>query len=157
MKYQDFVKLKGQDAVVRIESLSRDTFIDDPELAFTDKEFEQAKFYVEKVGILRNVQDIRHMGYGWGEVCFDNGACILVDNNNVELFDGETTGIDYLPEVEGEVDLRYGELTADEKAFADKVILALVPSGQSRSTLIENAVTLAIKRTQMYNLLWDKS
>jgi hypothetical protein len=161
MNYKEFVKLKNKDVAVRVTGISRDTFVEDPELAYSDEEFEDAKFYVEKVGILENVQDIRHMGYGWGFVRFDNGMKILVGNNDVEVTQSPTTGADYLPEIDDTEDTGdngYRELTPDEKEFADKIMVALVASGaseeSSRVEMIKFAVGFALERTEQMCNKW---
>lgn len=139
-----------------------DEMFSDPANEFYDEsEKETYAQYVGKVGILDYSGWNDYFNSAFVCVKFANNKILTVVSYDVRKTDDDQTGIEFLPINNIESDEEYLPLTKDEMQFADKAVMSMLSAGKFSHSDIQDimnkAISLSIRRSNMYNLLWDKT
>lgn len=150
---------------VRIVNISFDLldemFSDSENEFYDESEKETYKQYVGKVGIIDYSKWNDYFNCEFVCVKFANDKVITVVSYDVRKTDDDLTDIACLPSNNIVSDENYLPLTKEEMQFADKAVMAMLSAGKFSHSDIQDimnkAISLSIRRSNMYNMLWDKT
>lgn len=143
----------------RLKSVSVDSLVQVAADEFDEKiDAKQSKFYVGKVGQLVPGSFMFHNEVGCSTVVIEflNGYQVTVLDTDVESTEDPATSSEYLPVLPTD---DYRKLTAEEKQFADKVVLTMIATndGQEIEVIFLDAIDAALARTDMYKRRWRRT
>lgn len=160
---------KAYEGSVRLNSINFDglaQMFEGNKQEYDPADAESDKMYIGKIG--KYIEDSYFWNTFWRfatvQIEFANGYTMVVDVDDIECTEMGMTDEYFLPTIKPVTvtdTSGYKPLTDAEKEFADKVMLTMVSARNELSdfelqVLLDQAVTIAIYRTDVYSRRWDQ-